>query len=279
MSQDKVAFKGLKPFTPTYDRVYVSVEADSFLENNDFTLSEKNIKKLFSVINHSWDGDVYWFSDKKAVLESLDVWFQKAENHPSVDDLGISNLFLIKETPGGLCLIDTQLDMSSNIDCFLEALEEKNPGISYEHYSDSHLIDNMKLGRDSQQNEFDTLYLLYKEKVIDASYFLKGISAFSLDDSKSEYYEILPSDKTIVITGKLACERSEVLSELEEAGYMCSDTITHNAWLWYGDKVGKNKIEAAKEKNITCSSIDEVMDLCYHKYLSNKHKSSKKIKV
>ncbi len=54
-------------------------------------------------------------------------------------------------------------------------------------------------------------YLLYKENVIDSSFFLNGIECFDLNDNTSSYYNLLPSDKEIVITGKLDCNREDVL--------------------------------------------------------------------
>lgn len=44
-----------------------------------------------------------------------------------------------------MVLIDTQLDMSSNIDHFLNQLQANDPNITYEIYSDCHLIDHIYL--------------------------------------------------------------------------------------------------------------------------------------
>lgn len=278
ISNERVEFNGLKPFTPIYDKVYLSFDEEKVQENNDFIVNEKNIKKLFNIINYSWDGEIYFFTDKDNVLQCLDDWFKNEKNHVDIEDYGISNCFLIKYTPNGICLIDTQLDMSSNITAFLEELNERHPKITYEYYSGSHLIDNIKLGADSINNEFDILYLLYKEKVIDSSFFLNGISSFTIDDEDSEYNLLLEDDKEIVITGKLACEREEVLNALKEAGYKFSNKVTLNSWLWYGEKVGANKIKAAKGNNILCNSIDEVIEQAYQKYLKNKSNLNKRVK-
>lgn len=279
ISNTSVEFNSLKPFTPNYDKVYVSAEED-FNDNNDFKFNDKNIKKLLNLVDYSWDGEIYWFQDKDKnnVLKTLDNWFSQQENHTESDDYRISNCFLIKYTPNGMCLIDTQLDMSSNINAFLHLLNQQYPDLTYEYYSDCHLIDHLKLGRQSNNNEFETLYFFYKENMIDPSFFLRGIESFTVDDNQNEYDQLLPNDKQIVITGKLACEREYVLECLNDAGYTTSDKVTENSWLWYGDKVGTNKIQAAKEKNIKVNSLDEVIEMAYQKYLDNKNRLNQKMK-
>lgn len=53
ISSKKIETNLLNSFTPTFNRVYVSTDEEIFPENNEFQLSEKNITKLFDLINFS----------------------------------------------------------------------------------------------------------------------------------------------------------------------------------------------------------------------------------
>lgn len=271
ISKQKVETNNLSPFTPVFDMVFVSTD-DDFEDNNEFKLTEKNMKKLFNVINFSWDGEIYWFKKEvqEQVLSSLEDWFKNEENHVDIDDCGISNCFLIKETPNGLALIDTQLDMSSNITDFLQELSQKHSNIDYLYYSDCHLIDHMYLGRGSINNEFEDLYLLYKENIIDASFLFNGLLNLDIDDEDGEYYQLLPKDKDIVITGKFPVSREMLSQSLIDLGINVKETVNKDSWLWTGEKVGQEKINKAKEKGCLVSSIDELVELAYKNYLKNK---------
>lgn len=279
ISNEKVKTNLFKPFTENYDYVFVSIDENDFLENNGVKLTEKNIQKLLNSINYSWDGEIYWFKkeDKTNILEILNKWFNDEENHTEIGDNAISNCFLIKNTPNGLCLIDTQFDLSSNVTSFLKELEKKLPGIEYKYYGDSHLIENIHIGRGAINNEFEMLNFFYKEEIIDESFFINGISAIS-EDPEEEYFNLLPKDKEIVITGKLSYPREEILSMLNDVGYKTAPKVTSNTWLWLGKKVGANKIEQAKIHGVKLNTIEEVIEMAYQQYLSNKKVHKKNIK-
>ena len=152
---------------------------------------------------------------------------------------------------------------------FLNQLRNNDPDITYEIYSDCHLIDNICLGRGSVNNEFELLYLLYKEKVISSSFFFYGIENFPDYD---EFENILNKDKTIVMTGKFPCEREMIKEFLENYEIKCSNTVNKDSWLWLGEKVGKEKLEKAKKTNCKISTIDEIIDEAYANYLETKKK-------
>ncbi len=272
ISNKEVETKVLSPLTPLFNKIFLSVGKEDDISNDVIKkITEKNIENLFKVINSSWDGSIYYFSKdhQEKVLSNLTQWFNEEKNHNQLDDNGISNCFLIKETPNGMVLIDTQLDMSSNIDHFLNQLQANNPDITYEIYSDCHLIDNICLGRGSVNNEFELLYLLYKEKVISSSFFFYGIENFPDYD---EFENILNKDKTIVMTGKFPCERELIKEFLENYEIKCSNTVNKDSWLWLGEKVGKEKLEKAKQTNCKISTIDEIIDEAYANYLETKKK-------
>lgn len=281
ISNEKIEYKQLKPFTPVFERLYISVDED-FKQNNGFQLTSKNIKKIFNVVNYSWDGDIYIFKkeDQEKVLSFLDEWFNESNNHGKSQEQSIVNFLLVKYSENALIVIDTQKDMSSSFDSFLKKLEEKHSEISYSCFSDSHLIDNMYLGRESNECEFETLYFLYKEGVIDESFFLRGFEIMGSEDYEdNHYYNIVSKEKPIVITGKLAIERDEIIDNLNDAEYETSEKVTANTWLWYGDKVGSNKIDAAKEKKAVYNSINEVIEQAYKQYLENKNKPRNSNKI
>lgn len=269
ISDKKIVNKSLYSFTPNYDYVFVSV-TDDFSENNEFKVTEKNTDKLINYLSYSWDGEIYWFSDKfkDNVLSELKEWFKNESNHEDSDDFDIYNCFLIKETPNGLALIDTQTDMSSTIESFLEVIKEKIPEIEYFKYSDCHLIDHLYLGRNMVNNEFEEFYFMYKEKIIDNSFFLKGF------DYK-EYRDLLDKSKNIVLTGTFDLEREYIVDTLKRNGYSIKDKIDVDSWLWIGNKPGNNKIKEAKEKNIKMSTIDELIDMSFENYMNKKKLKNK----
>lgn len=278
-SKKTIETLSLKPFTPIFNEIFLSFDEDTIKNYNEdyeknIQFSEKNIKKIFDVINYSWDGEIYFFKneDKEKVLNYLNKWFAIEENHKDIDDYGISNCFLIKESPNGFALIDTQLDMSSNITSFFEELEKINPGIDYTYYSDCHLIDNIHLGRDSINNEFETLFLLYKEQIIDSSFFLNGLYDMEINDSTNEHYNLISQDKEIALTGKMSVSREHIISTLNDLGIKTTEKITNNTWLWTGDKVGEEKLKKAKSSGAKISSIDEIITNAFNIYLENKKK-------
>lgn len=275
ISKKKISNDNLKPFTSDYDEFYIST-SDDFEDNNDFNLTEKNVKKIFDVINYSWDGDIYWFKneDKDNVLNMLTEWFKDEKNHKDFDDSGIGNCFLIKYTPNGVALIDTQLDMSSNIDHFLRILNQKYPDLTYEYHSDCHLIDNLNLSRCGiYEDNFEIMNLLFKEKIIDASFFFDSDGLDEISDSLEKHS---PKDKEIVITGTLPLKREEVVSILEDLGYKTSESIHSNSILLMGEKVGANKINKAQEKGVSCIFVNDLItDVLNSVVLSLKNKKPK----
>ncbi len=273
ISNQKIETKNLAPITPVFDAIFVSTD-DEFEENNEFQLKEKNIKKLFDCINYAWDGEIYWFEKKfeEMVLNKLQEWFLQEKNHIEFDDIGIGNCFLIKKTKNSLVLIDTQLDMSSNLFDFMKKLQNEVPDITYKCYSDCHLVDHLYLGRNSIENEFEELYFLYKEKVIDSSFFLKGLFQGIILNQNKNYYQMIPQDKEIVITGALPLLREDIQINLKNQGFKIGEKINHNSWLWLGDKVGAEKIKKAQENKVKISTIDEIIEESYQIYLKNKAK-------
>lgn len=274
MINKPIEAKNLKPFTPVFDEIFISTNED-FQENNEFELKEKNIQKLFDILNFSWDGEIYWFKKKyeHQILAELKIWFAKEENHPEFDfDLGIGNCFLVKKTEHCFAIIDTQLDVSSNLFNFIKHIKSKIQDVQEKCYSDCHLIDHLYLGRNSNEDEFENLYFLYKEKIIDSSFFLKGLTQINLEDYQKPYFHLISQEKEIVISGKLPLPREAVKDDLKYKGFKVSEKITENSWLWLGEDVGKEKIKKAQEKNIKISTIDELIEESYQKYLKNKEK-------
>lgn len=251
-----------KPFLPHFSGVFISTNEDI---NTDISLKESKIKDFLQEnINFSWDGEIYWFENKfkNQVFSFLNDWFNEANNHTDFED-GIGNLLLVKDTVNGFAIIDTRYDYSSSFSNFIKEIKNKIIDLDYKYYSDSHLIDNLHLGRESNCNEFEILFFFYEEKLIDSSFFLNGIESFNEDEI---YENMLPSDKTIAITGKLPVERNEIYDALEEVGLNISNKITKNTWLWTGEKVGKNKTDKALSLGCHISTIEDVIKTIFDNY-------------
>lgn len=255
-----------KPFTPDFDQVMISYEED-ILDYYDVKPTKSNISAFFNeALNFSWDGEIYWFAqkDKESVLKILSQWFNDPENHTESDE-GISSCILIKHTPNGIAIINTQYDtLGSDFDNFGQYLKAKEPEIDYLYYSDSHLIDHLYLGRETNNNEFDIFLKLYQEGVIDSSFFFNG-----LDPDEDAYCDLLPKDKPIVITGKFPLSREEITEKLTEIGFNVSDKIQENSWLWMGEKVGDSKMKKAQSKGTFCSTESEIIAMAYENYQKN----------
>lgn len=266
ISDKKIENTELPVFTKHYDYVFLSI-TDDFEENNEFKISEKNIEKIFRHISYSWDGEIYWFKNeyKEIILSTLKDWFKNENNHDESDDFEIYNCFLIKYTPNGIAVIDTQTDMSSTIQNFLDELKSKIKNLEYYKYSDCHLIDHIYLGRNMVENEFKEFYFMYKEKIINHSFLLSNI-----EDCHKEYLNIIPKNKNIVLTGTFYEKREKIIEYLSTKGYVFKDKLDDNSWLWVGEKPGNNKLLEANKKNIKISTMDDIVDIAYSNYLENK---------
>lgn len=269
MLDKEIKFNGFKPFTEMYSKVYLS------FDENEWDINKNNVnvvKEILKNLNFSWDGVIYWFAnkDKENLLDCLNEWFAKKENHPDLDDLCISNCVLVKDTPNGICLIDTQYDMSSSIDKFIQEFNGKYPDVTYKEYQDSHLTDNLNLGREMVEDEFELFYFLYKENVIDYSFFLLGFYAESFTDEESNYYQILPNEKEICVVGIETYIKENIQDALENAEYRFTRSIKNNCWIWYGNKLKEDKVPEGNDKNILVNSVDEVIEMAYKTYLERK---------
>lgn len=273
MSNNAIEFSGFSPFTSTYDKVYVS------FDENKFGINNSSIEDILNNLNFSWDGELYWFEkkDREVLLNSLDSWFSQEKNHQKLNELGISNCLLVKETPNGVCLIDTQYDMGSFIDRFIQEFTEKYPETIYKVYSDSHLTDNLYLGRENISDEFELFYFLYKENIIDVSFFLMAFGNESFSDEDNLYFKILPNDKEIYLHKLGLAEYSEddVKDALESAEYELAETINKDCWVWCENEKKKEKV-SAKNKNVLVNTVDEVIEMSYQSYLAKKMALQKK---
>jgi len=268
-----------KPITSNFDAIFVAT-SDEFEDNNDFFLTEKNIKKLFNVINFSWDGEIYLFNnkDRTIVMNLLKEWFSNPENHSEIDDICLANCLLIKNTKNGFAIIDTQTDMSSTFNSFLNYLSQKNPDINYDYFSDCHLIDNINLGRSSIMESIENLFLFCREGVFEESCLLSGFGNISFDNKTSLCFEIIPKDKEIVVTGSFPFNISEIKDSLKNSGYVFSTKLNDNSWLWIGNNPDENKINEAISLNLKLSTISDITENMFQNYLKNKNNLSKKIK-
>lgn len=262
ISNKPIKNKTFDCFTPDFDKIFLSY-TDDFEDSYDFKPSQSNIssKLLHDVINYSWDGAIYWFNNrfKDVILEELNIWFNNVDNQPKDEDPEydldecIGNLLLMKETPNGIAIIDTRCDMSSSFNKFLSHLKDKIDDLEFFIYEDCHLIDNIVSGRETNKNETEKFYFMYQEKIINSYYLFWGKPIF-------------PQDKTIVLTGTFSgMGREHLIEHLKEQGYIITDKVVNGCWLWMGDKVGQNKIDAAKSKNATCSTLDELAELATKK--------------
>jgi len=256
-----------KPFTPDFDQVMISY--DENIQNNfEIKPTKSNLNAFFNeALNFSWDGEIYWFGNdhKEKVLALIKEWFNNPQNHTESEE-GISSCILLKNTPNGIAIINTQYDtIGSKFDEFGSFLSQSHPEIDYLYYSDSHLIDNLYLGRESCNNEFDLLFKFYQENIIDSSFFFQGLE-MDEEDEEHNYSALLPKDKNIVITGKFPFSREEITDILSEKNFNVSDTINSDSWLWMGEKVGQNKMNKAAEKGAECSTIFDIITLAYNNY-------------
>lgn len=140
ISNKKLEHNKIEPFIHSFDNVYLSID-DDFEELNEFKLSEKNIKRIFDVINYSWDGTIYIFEkkDEQEVLKELSEWFLDSKNHTLSGENGIKNCLLLKHSQNHLVIVDTQRDDGTTFDLFMKSLEAKKP--DFEKIK-QHMVDN-----------------------------------------------------------------------------------------------------------------------------------------
>lgn len=235
-----------KPFIGAYN-VYISYDENSVkdaLDRVNFSYSENmNCESFFNLINFSWDGDVYFFpnSISNKIEEQLNQWFLNSTNHKKMvsleDTLGVFNFLMLRKTNRGLYIIDTQRDLNSTFSTFIKDIGLNND--EYEFYTDSHLIDNIKIGRNDLLEDIKIFKQWYIDGIIDESFF------FYSDDLE----EVLNTKKTINIITK----NKNLLSILEniddDLPIKTNSSKKNIANTWYDDSLSDSEIAKLKNNN------------------------------
>lgn len=242
-----------------FDGTYAYVDEDGGFEG-----------PLNEFLNFSWDGDIYWMPKQLGdqFLPFLDKWFNENTENMVFEcgDECVSNCFLYKHTKNGLAIVDTCVDCDSLAEqLFAEFKAYSNhDSNAIRMLSDCHLVDNLDLNRDMNDNTPENLLFFYEEGLLN-----DGILMYSLR-YYSERFD-LDKSKPIVITGTFSRKREELADTLRSAGFKIADTVTSDCVLWCGEKPGATKIKAAEKLGV---EIIKPVDLI-NRYIENEQQSSK----
>jgi NAD-dependent DNA ligase len=247
--------KGAKPFSSMYQHLFASSENYEEAQGAKFNL--KRVVEEFGAYN--WDGEIAIFEkkDQSLVLEKLEAWFRDEKNHTDWDEGGteLYNCVLLKETQNCLVLIDMQADCSSSMQLFYDQMKNDFPEMVIKYHNDCHLISNLNLGRvKGEEDRAEVLSLLHKEGVIDDT-----LLFYALGDFHQAGEPLLPTDRPVVLTGKMCIERTHLKRVLTDAGFNVLDTVKAGAWLWLGEDVGASKIKKAQDLGVECTPISEIV--------------------
>lgn len=228
------------PFIGEYD-AYVSYDEDSVknvLERDSLTYSENlDFEKLSTLINFSWDGEVYFFPHNisKKIEGKLSKWFLDSQNHEEVvsleDTQGVFNFILVKRVERGLYVIDTQRDMNSTFPNFIDELDFSDD--DYEFHSDCHMIDNIYLGRNDLSRDITTFKNWYKDGVINESFFFHG----------EDLEEVLESEGKINILTRNPELLSMIAHVSDQLDITANSTQNDFKSTWYDNTISENELK------------------------------------
>lgn len=242
-----------------FDGAYAYVDEDGGFEGplNDF-------------LSFSWDGAIYWMPKPLGdqFLPFLDKWF-KENTKDMVFECGdecVSNCFLYKHTKNGLAIVDTCVDADSigeKLFADFKAYTDHENGAITE-LSDCHLVDNLNLNRDMNDNTPESLLFFYEEGLLN-----DGILMYDL-----QYYtEKFNLDKTkpIVITGTFSVNRDELAETMRKNGFTIADKVTSDCVLWCGEKPGATKLKAAEKAGVEIITPADLI----RRYIDNQDNDSR----
>lgn len=241
-----------------FDGAFMVINMET-TRNVDAIMANEHLEFLESETCFSWDGSIFWFKGDlgRKFLIYADSWFQK--NHEDLTDKmygdGLSNILLYANTKTGIAFVDTQRDMDSVIEQIvseflkLENVDENDQSVFFS-YDDSHLIDNLCFGRDTNKNGNKILYFLYQEGFLDESIMINTL--YNNYESETHYSIYLAGDfyetKGVLEDAIDSCEALTLMNKPNK-----------NTWTWIGNNVSAEEIESLKANSLRVSYINEVV--------------------
>lgn len=211
--------------------------------------------------NHfSWDGNIFWINDRysESFFDFLTQWLEdnkeQCECEKNLSEDGISQLVFYSKTKTGCAFVDPLADSDSHFteitDAFIRQYEIEED--CYINLDDSHLVDNLKLGRNMNHKQNTYLAFLHREGFLNESILFFA----EFDDSTIE-----EDRHSITLVGDFFIEKEEAEAVLTEFFDIVEDiekTLPEVAWI--GHNVSNEKIEYLKEKGVKVLELDELID-------------------
>jgi hypothetical protein len=243
-----------------------SFDGGLFLYDKDYLITEEsdNYKIIESTFDFNFDGSLIYVNDIDKGEKFIDHINKHLERHlkklketsktSDFEDDGFSNAFFYKKLHTGVLILDAKLDFGSILNEILEDFEHKE---SVEYYEDSHLANNMYLGRIDKN--YDKFYkFLFDEKVIKAPFIFKNPIEFK-------------SHTNIIVTGQFDFDVSTILSIIEMDDILVNADLkpipeNESDWIWCGNNPDAKIMELAQEQNCKISDINDVVNVLYSNF-------------
>ena len=262
-----VKIKTLTPyfFAKSFDG-YIGVFNE---ENLDFDKTSNKKELLAYVedqINTAWDGTIFWLNHElgQQFFKYITEWYQTHKDELSDDMVsnGVSNLILYMNTKNGIAFVDTQKDMNSVFDEILSQFQATGIELNQNNhiiYDDSHLINNLVFGRDTDINGNMSMLFLYDEGLLNEKVLFHGL----LNKPPTKQYELM-------LIGSFFVDKKEIIEDLSfnDSSLTFVEKANKNTWILYGNGVSENKIVKLKNKGFKVSSINQAVHYFHDKYFN-----------
>lgn len=225
----------------------------------DDIMNVDHIGFLENETNFSWDGAMFWFKGElgSKFLTYADDWFEKnyEDLTDDMNDDGLSNILLYAHTKTGMVFVDSQRDMNSVIDKIVtEFLKLENVDVddmsTFLAYDDSHMIDHLLFGRDSNIRGNQILYFLYQEGFLNETILFNAL-----------YNNYEPNiGYSVAVVGDFCVETHIIENAIENCeGLTLLDVPNKNTWVWVGDNVTKEDLTSLETNFKLASPIKDVV--------------------
>lgn len=237
-----------------------------FIYDKDFLNTEETDKKLIveDVFNFSFDGSFLYINDLakgeeflKHIKKHLKRHLKdlKEEDNYDFEDDGFSNAFFYKKLNTGILVMDAKTeDFGSIIENILEDFKYKK---DLKIYSDCHLVDNIRLGRNNKEyNEF--YKFLFDSNVINCEFIFQTNIKINSD---------------IIITGEFDLPNQKIKDILKSFNNI---KIKHKPesskdWIWCGSNPDEDILNLAKKYNSRISNFPDFINILYSCYDQDKN--------
>lgn len=228
-------------------------------------------KVLDTTLNGSFDGTIYWFSNRfsESCLQDILEYMKQSVDDPNIErdiDTFSSDLILYKRTTNGIFIVDTKVDFGSTLALFVEKLiKEKQINFNdineFISYYDSHLIDNLHFGRDMEEDGNEKMALFFKEGLISEEFLFSSLERFDVDGP-----DVDDNPMTVAILSAKSID--DFMFEncpLFEIKKIVNDDFIHQDytgidWIWYSSDIDKEDISTIERLGIKMSNFNDVVD-------------------